>query len=120
MIYLDKNGMPVNQDGSEPDWNIWTPQETTQSFDDAGNPFVIVHCKKMTQREKETNLLPFYQLKLDETQNDMLRIFESFLTGEPLSDEEAERYAQIVERRKLWRGKIDGIMNGGGSNGSQE
>ena len=45
--------------------------------------------------------------KLQETDYTVIKVYESMVTGEALSDEDAERYAEVIEQRKAWRIQIN-------------
>lgn len=45
--------------------------------------------------------------KLLETDYTVIKVYEAMVTGEPLPDEDAERYAEVIEQRKVWRIQIN-------------
>lgn len=45
--------------------------------------------------------------KLYDTDYAVIKVYESMVTGEALPDEDAERYAEIIEQRKAWRVQIN-------------
>lgn len=45
--------------------------------------------------------------KLLETDYTVIKVYEATITGEPLPDEDAERYAEVIEQRKAWRIQIN-------------
>lgn len=45
--------------------------------------------------------------KLADTDYTVIKVYESMVTGEALPDEDAERYAEIIEQRKAWRVQIN-------------
>lgn len=45
--------------------------------------------------------------KLQETDYTVIKVYESMVTGEALPDEDAERYAEVIEQRKAWRVQIN-------------
>lgn len=45
--------------------------------------------------------------KLLDTDYMVIKVYESMVTGEALPDEDAERYAEVIEQRKAWRIQIN-------------
>lgn len=45
--------------------------------------------------------------KLLETDYTVIKVYEAMVTGEALPDEDAERYAEVIEQRKAWRIQIN-------------
>lgn len=45
--------------------------------------------------------------KLLDTDYMVIKVYESMVTGEVLPDEDAERYAEVIEQRKAWRIQIN-------------
>lgn len=49
------------------------------------------------------------QLKSQLSQTDyaVIKVYEAMVTGEPLPDEENERYAELITQRRQWRAQIN-------------
>lgn len=45
--------------------------------------------------------------KLLDTDYTVIKVYEAMVTGEALPDEDAERYAEVIEQRKAWRIQIN-------------
>lgn len=51
------------------------------------------------------------QKLLEDSDHIPLKMIESQLSGVPLSDDESERYAAIIDNRRAWRAELDALLD---------
>lgn len=73
------------------------------------NNYRIVDGKLIYEKEEprpERKIIDLKQ-KLFETDYTVIKVYEAKVTGIPLPDEEAERYADVIAQRREWRSEIN-------------
>lgn len=64
----------------------------------------LVH--DLRQPDPEFQILDLKR-KLSETDYAVIKVYETMVTGVPLPDEDAERYADLIVQRREWREQIN-------------
>lgn len=106
MKFINKLGEPVVEEG-EPDWSKWTIISFEPIVDDDANVDMVVTCRELTENESADLVVPILEDRIRNTDGVIGIIVESQVTGTPISDENAAKYAEIIEQRQKWRAKIE-------------